>query len=217
MPAPGRPLGDRDRYSDLRIAQGAGCGCLLSFLLMAGLLPLREILQESHTVLGALCWCGTATVLGCFCGAWLTRLLTSGTASRRLMIRWLVGGMSAGAIFSCFPLLGVLWEAYVRGAGFGLGGGLPALAVFTIASWVGVGTFFGLAIGEKAAMKLEAEEHERLKAQLDEQRRALEDAIAKKFGPLDDVLRERIRAWDEGHLAEAKRRLDDAKTPDDLE
>jgi hypothetical protein len=73
-----------------------------------------------------------------------------------------------------------------------------------------------MAFWEKAAMKLEAEEYERLKARLDEQRRALEDAVAEKFGPLDDVLRERIRAWDEGQIAEAKRRLDDARTPDDL-
>lgn len=50
----------------------------------------------------------------------------------------------------------------------------------------------------------------------EELRRLVEQAITAKFGPIDTARRQQIQQWDEGRLAEARRRLGDAKTLDDL-
>lgn len=47
-------------------------------------------------------------------------------------------------------------------------------------------------------------------------RRLLEQQIAAKFGPLDETRRQQVQQWDEGRIAEANRRLTDAKDLDDL-
>lgn len=217
MPTPDPDVGDRYRYSPDLMVAGAGCGCLFSFLLLAWMLPVSEILHHPQAVLRTIIWCGMGTALGAMFGWWLLRTRTSSAGGRAVRIRWLVGGLLAGLVLSCVLILVMLIQDYFIRAPVGLGGALPLVVVGFTLLGVGTGCFYGLMLGDKVAMKLEAEEQERIQARLDAQRRALENALAEKFGSLEDALRERIRLWDEGRVAEAMRRLPDASSLDDLE
>jgi hypothetical protein len=79
-----------------------------------------------------------------------------------------------------------------------------------------MGAFLGLIAGVLAAERIEIGEHEACRRKLASQQAELEADIVERFGPLDEARRAMIQTWDADRLAEARRKLDDARSVEEL-
>jgi hypothetical protein len=79
---------------------------------------------------------------------------------------------------------------------------------------------FGLRLGVLAAQWDEQKRQQELRhrlAALDAARAEYEAALERRFGPLDDARRTAIQAWDADRLTEARRKLHDARSVEELD
>lgn len=162
-------------------------------------------------------------LIGAIVGACLAVFVTTTPHYRRIML-WRCGWWSLlGGLLGSFVSLLIILDCCFNGMRLlTLWPALTTIPVFAM-----VGCFAGYAHAYDEVAIGEALDRARFHARrfdiaveglsLDDQRRALETAAEAKFGSLDDALRERLRTWDEGRLAEARRKLPDAKTAEELD
>jgi hypothetical protein len=142
-------------------------------------------------------------------GVALARLLTARQEDRR-PIAWCA--LEAGAIGYLIGLIGAVGLWWLTGGFL-----LPAcfLLFVTVVSAV-TGMDEGMKEASQAEKKFHKEVCQRL-WNLEVERAALEAAVERKFGPLDDARRAAIQTWDGGRLTAARRKLEEACSVEELD
>lgn len=194
-------IGNRELLTTIGALVGVGAGVALAAL--SGLALGADLV--SLGLLGS-----AGALVGSTAGLGLTLLWVSPPGSRKVgATQFLIGTVS-----------GLVVAGVVVGGGFAMAS--PKDPFTETLAWAAVFASLPLGFGMILGMAYkgsEKREHEAVLSRLEalDIHRQLETAIEAKFGSLDDALRERIRTWDEGRVAEAARRLPTADTPDDLE
>jgi hypothetical protein len=146
-------------------------------------------------------------------------------------------GVSVGVSLSRFltarredrwPIARLVLEEAAIGYGLGL---IVAVGLWWWSGWVILPICFlllvtvacavqGLTDGMKEASQSEKQFHKEVCQRLwnlEVERAALEAAVERKFGPLDDARRAAIQTWDEGRLTQARRKLEEARSVEELD
>jgi hypothetical protein len=90
------------------------------------------------------------------------------------------------------------------------------ILIYLTVKFAGAGLMQGTTAASVAEKKVQDELRQRL-AGLEAERVALEADVERRFGPLDDARRARIRTWDTDHVAAARRRLEEASSVEELD
>jgi hypothetical protein len=163
-----------------------------------------------------LVWTGIAAAMGARRG----REDSMPPEHREIIRRSMARSVKRAAVFAVPVTIILVVAVWRSGPDLALLDALLLLGVW-LGSAAGVGYIFGIAEVSNAEEREGAAVERFLRSgdsgTLTQRRRALETAIEAKFGPLGDSERERIRAWDEGRVAEAVRRLPDAARVEDLD
>jgi hypothetical protein len=125
-------------------------------------------------------------------------------------LRWGVGGVFFAALLSTPALLSL--SPLAGGFTAPLTHALPILVFLPV-----ILATMGAAHARAASRLDEAREQDAIRRHLDARRDELERAVEAKFGPLDEGLRERLRASTHEQIAEVERRLPDAARVEDLD
>ncbi len=159
--------------------------------------PLVDVILWIYTfVVGTV----SASLPGIAAGVLVARWLTTFPGHRRVLHRYLLCGALIGALVWALELTGpLLYKSILQ----------------QVAELLGL-MVIGGATGAFCGVEMATRAEDQLRESLDGSRRELEAAIEGKFGPLDEGRRAAIRGWDGDRLAEARRRLDDARDVDDL-
>lgn len=225
MTAPAPKIADRGRRYFHYTALGALCGLAVGAALGVWITyappGTKHTPRQFNNLMSIAISVGLlTTIFGGSLGLWLTRFVTTAASGRRwTMLRHVLIGAGVGVLL--FQPVGAL---IILDLGWGsLSAKLSLLGVMLLI-FAGIGAGIGLGTGEDAAAEDEKRERQAMKARavggpnsLDVMRSALERALTEKFGSLDDERRERIRTWDEGRVAEAARKLPEAKTIDEVD
>jgi MFS family permease len=202
------------RKQKLRLGWGVGNVLGLVIGLVIGLV-LAAWTRPGHPIDGMLgASLGLGGFFGGFAGLGLAHLLTAVPAGRRRMGRDAAYGALVGGTFGCVVAALCCLDFWYRV--IPLHEKVMQLIAFP-AVFTPVGMFLGLLAGSAAVDERATKERDALLRQLDAERAAVEAAIAKRFGPLDEVRRARIQAWDADRLTEARRKLEEARSVEELD
>jgi hypothetical protein len=224
---PERNIGDRVQIFNRSFYWGGLVGVILGAIIFWPLLmPPADDAKAEPVVLRFQNWIVSALYTGVFVSmpiSLVTRWFTTHPTHRAILFRLAPRGILIGFVVW-------LWLAVFVFGGEGRKDltfrDLALRMAVGLLVCIGVGAFLGMVASERHVTDRENEEREAALARLggvnghgdaDEQRRALATALAEKFGPLDAEMCERIRSWDEGRVAKARRKLPDANTIDELE
>ena len=118
-------------------------------------------------------------------------------------------GAAGGYLLGSIVAVGLWW----------LSGGFILPACFLLYATV-ISGLMGMSDGLDDASQDEKKFHKEICQRLwnlEVERAALEAAVERKFGPLDDTRRDAIQTWDAGRVAAARRKLEDASSVEDLD
>jgi hypothetical protein len=90
------------------------------------------------------------------------------------------------------------------------------MLIYLTVKFAGAGLTHGLTAAPLVEKKLQDDLRQHLSS-LEAERAALEADVERRFGPLDDARRAAIQGWDADRLAAARRKLDDARTLEELD
>jgi hypothetical protein len=215
-----RRLGGKTVRLIAGVVGGAVLGLLLALpfaLLVAsvppGVDPLDPRVEENRSKAVVLTFLGAIT--GGVLGLGLVHLLTTLPAGRwRLVSRGLVGAGCGGLLGGTAG--GLVYNDMIQKGG-PLGLREQVLPFGLVIFWTLVGTVIGVVVGTVRAAQSERRQRAAMLRQVDAQRVELETALEQKFGPLDEARHAAIQAWDADRLTEARRKLEEARSVEELD
>jgi hypothetical protein len=160
--------------------------------------------------------CMLVVLAGLWIGTAIAHASRTFPATRGLILRYAIASGAIGAwigaavvctTFYFLPPSGPLTQEIEFGA---------ALAVPSVLVALGIGLRLGIRAAQRDEERRQAELRHRLAA-LDAERAEYEATVERRFGPLDDAQRAAIQAWDAGRLTEARRKLEDARSVEELD
>lgn len=201
--------GNDTRPGPRHLGAGAVGGGVVALGLFLYLLPKGNV--GDGMGLGVAAYLGAlAALVGGVAGAWLARCLTSGAGHRARMVRWLLAGIAVGVIIA-YPLtVAALVRSFSPKFNLGI---VIAFAACLVVICAGIGAFVGLLSGGPP-QEDDAKEAPATPTSHDVRLRARESALVERYNALSQV-KEKAPPWDEAVIAEARRKVTDARPKSD--